>query len=443
VTLMKMLRNTIVLLVILMHLLLVVGCKEPESTVRKPIKIAYNDEESFYNQYGDYFDAVFPNLDIKIIPTKSVLDQPDSAAIKEYERIIDQEQPDLVMLWPIWFREMVNHEKLYDITTFVEKDLDVDQLYPIALEWLKSAGQGKLYGLNSHFTTYALYYNKSLFDDYGVDYPTDGMSWQDILRLAGRFSNKHNGNMQVYGYHQMYLNSPKDLITTIAGTQHLSFTNADGTRMTVDTKPWRNIFQMVVESLRRGDFTLQTTAVASPDAANKMDLFPKGNVAMTMDDLYYMNRLKQNNVPFDWGVVTTPVDPGNPEFDNNYNPSSIFAIPANASHIETAWEVIRYFNGADYAKLGHAQGYVGELPTRRDGKLNINKEVIDLIQRKSSADAQYSVYESLVSGLPELIDREIGKILQEGDSVDEAVKRIQTEGQQLLDAAKTNKRTEE
>lgn len=439
-TLMKMLRNMIVLLVVLMHLLLVVGCKEQEPTVKKPIKIAYNDEESFYNQYGDYFDAVFPNLDIKIIPTKSIYDYSGFGMLKEYERIMDQEQPDLVILWPLWFKEMVNHDKFYDITTFVEKDLDADQLYPIALEWLKSAGQGKLYGLNSHFTTYALYYNKSLFDEYGVDYPTDGMSWQEILRLAERFSNKHNGNKQVYGYHQMYLESPKDLITTIAGTQHLSFTNADGTRMTVDTKPWRDIFQMVVESLSRGNFTLQTVDTASPNAANKMDLFPKGNVAMTIDDLYYMNRLKQNNVPFDWGVVTTPIDPANPEFDNNYNPSSIFAIPANASHIETAWEVIRYFNGPDYAKLGHAQRYVGELPTRRDGKLNINKEVVDLIQRKSSADAQYSVYESLVPGLSELIDREIGKLLHEGGSVDEAVKRIQAEGQQLLDAVKTKKR---
>lgn len=447
---MKNLKKTMLLLFMSALLLMTAACNdEPKpSSERKPIKIAFNDEEFFYMQYGDYFDAIFPNLDIVIIPTKSVFDQPDSVGmLKEYERIIDQEQPDLLFLDKYFFQKMADRGSLYDITSFVERDLDIEHLYPTSLEWLKSAGQGKLYGLNPHFTTNALYYNKSLFDEYGVDYPTDNMSWQDILGLAQRFSGKQREGKPVYGFHQMHLETPLNLIAQIAATHRLAFTSAGGTHMTMDTKPWRDIIGMVVESLRRGDFALQTidrekdgnATFIGWEAMAKMDLFPQGNVAMTIDDPSFIDRLNEQNVPFAWDVVTAPVDPANPGYDSDYNALTVMAIPSKAQHIETAWEVIRYFNGPDFAKVMAKLAFAGELSTRLDSRLNVNREHVDVFYKKTSADAQYFIYDSSAPGIPDLIDREIMNVLKNGGSAGDALKRIQAEGQQILNAAKTNK----
>jgi len=451
---MNIFKNGMQLLLAFALLLLTVACKEePKPNLeRKPIKIAFGDEELFYSQYGDYFDAIFPNLDIEIVSTKSMFDQPNLAGfVKEYERIIDQEQPDLLFLDKYLFQKMTDQGDLYDITSFVERDLDTENYYPTALEWLKSAGQGKLYGLNPHFTTNALYYNKNLFNEYGVDYPTDDTSWQEILGLAERFTGKQHDGKPVYGYYQMGLRSPLYLISQIASTHRLSFTNTNGTRLTMDTQPWRDIIGRVMESVRRGDFAFKpidgkkdgNATVIGPEAMALADLFPQGNVAMTIDDPSFIDRLKERNVPFAWDVVTAPVDPANPGNDSGYNALTVMAIPSKAQHIETAWEVIRYFNSAEFAKVMAKMNYSGELSTRLDSRLNVNREHVDVFYKKTSADAQYFIYDSSAPGLPDLIDREIMNALQGGGSVDEAVKRIQTEGQQLLDAGKTNKGTGE
>lgn len=49
-------------------------------------------------------------------------------------------------------------------------------------------------------STRALFYNKDLFDRYGVPYPTNAMTWDDVLALAKRFPTKGEGEGRIYGF---------------------------------------------------------------------------------------------------------------------------------------------------------------------------------------------------------------------------------------------------
>ncbi|CAH8248157.1 extracellular solute-binding protein [Paenibacillus melissococcoides] len=61
------------------------------------------------------------------------------------------------------------------------------------LEPLDPDGAGLLYGMPIEGTQRALYYNKAILDKFGVDYPRDGMTWDEILDLAKQVTAERDG----------------------------------------------------------------------------------------------------------------------------------------------------------------------------------------------------------------------------------------------------------
>ena len=45
---------------------------------------------------------------------------------------------------------------------------------------------GSTYGIPVGFTTHCLFYNKDIFDEAGVEYPTEDWTWDDLQEAARR-----------------------------------------------------------------------------------------------------------------------------------------------------------------------------------------------------------------------------------------------------------------
>ena len=56
----------------------------------------------------------------------------------------------------------------------------------------------KLYGLPFRNDYYLLYYNKTLFDQAGVEYPKNDMTWDEYRELAKKMTSGE-GNDKIYG----------------------------------------------------------------------------------------------------------------------------------------------------------------------------------------------------------------------------------------------------
>src|SRR5690606_7027593 len=61
---------------------------------------------------------------------------------------------------------------------------DLSDYVPTVIEGIKAAGDNSIYALTPTFTSSALYYNKKIFADRGVEPPTDKMSWNDVFAKA-------------------------------------------------------------------------------------------------------------------------------------------------------------------------------------------------------------------------------------------------------------------
>lgn len=114
---------------------------------------------------------------------------------------------------------------------------DLSKLNQVAVESVKSAsGVDYLSGLpwTMHFS--ASYYNKDIFDMFGVDYPIDGLTWEEMVGLARSLTRFENG-VQYRGMEIESLNSVRGLNTVDPKTNKANFNN----------EGWRQLFEFMKE----------------------------------------------------------------------------------------------------------------------------------------------------------------------------------------------------
>src|SRR5699024_5763762 len=96
------------------------------------------------------------------------------------------------------------HEVTMDMSELIEKhDFDLDRIEPSLLEESRMFGDGELYTLPYTRGATVLHYNKDIFDLFGVDYPTDDMTWDEVIELASKVTGEKNG-VEYYGLQTPY-----------------------------------------------------------------------------------------------------------------------------------------------------------------------------------------------------------------------------------------------
>jgi len=109
--------------------------------------------------------------------------------------------PDVFWMHSNVVQMYMENDMLLNLDEYIEKDdkIDLANYYEGVTDLFTRDDNGSVYGLPKDHDTIALLYNKALFDKYGVDYPTDDWSWDDVLDAATKITEggKDDG---VYGY---------------------------------------------------------------------------------------------------------------------------------------------------------------------------------------------------------------------------------------------------
>lgn len=188
--------------------------------------------ESFDYRFGNSLRKKFPNWTIKYI-------QRTGAGTQLNDLIANGTKFD------IFFQSIGNFESnafpagiQYDMTDLIKSQkVDLSKLDPTVVDAVKQASGGKLYGLPVFTSNLVLYYNKSLFDKFGVSYPKDGMAWNEMVDISKKLT-RTDGGTQYFGF----THSPTHTIRL----NPLSIPDAD---MTNDTptinkdERWKKYFQ--------------------------------------------------------------------------------------------------------------------------------------------------------------------------------------------------------
>lgn len=92
--------------------------------------------------------------------------------------------PDIITMNVLHVEEYADAGILMDLTDAEkESDLKVHDNFPAPLVDGYTV-EGKLYGIPKDFDTNAVFYNKEIFDQAGVAYPTDGWTFEDFRKTC-------------------------------------------------------------------------------------------------------------------------------------------------------------------------------------------------------------------------------------------------------------------
>lgn len=88
--------------------------------------------------------------------------------------------PDLFYVDVSYFEEFAKQNMMQPLDLYLRKDgFDIEDFYTTLVD--SFTYNNRLYGLAKDFSTLGLYYNKKIFDEYGVEYPESDDTWFDLL----------------------------------------------------------------------------------------------------------------------------------------------------------------------------------------------------------------------------------------------------------------------
>ncbi|CAG7648410.1 hypothetical protein PAESOLCIP111_05594 [Paenibacillus solanacearum] len=227
----------------------------------------------------------------------------------------------------------------YDMQELVKKyNFNLQQFETAVLQQTQfSNTEGKLYGLPFTMNRYALYYNKDLFDKFAIDYPKDGMTWDDIYNLAVKTSREDQGTTYI-GFET----TPNNMM--LNNQLSLSPLDPKEDKATVNTDGWKTLF----ENLKRFYEIPSNKMVAASEVS-------KGNVAMALESHPIMINWAKVNPGMNWDVVSLPTLKEKPNIGLKPATLALF-LTQNSKYKDQAFQVVSYLLSEEVQSLLAKQG---------------------------------------------------------------------------------------
>lgn len=423
---------------------------DPEGKVK--IKVMYHNDESFYRDYGNGFDAIFnekyPNLEfefISLIEMYPDIEKNGTSFEEEYLKLIEKNKPDILFFTKTdLFEKMAQEGKLYNLDPIIAQEkFDVDSYMLGLIDMMRHYGDGSLYGLAPSFYTNNLYYNAELFREYQIDPPRNQMSWKEVLELSQRFAGLGSNDKPIYGLTEDF-GRVEELLFGIAATSSLRALDPKGEKLEFNTEGWKEAMELVADAVR------SRAVFASQEDVRYLQTGPflRGEVAMVFGSGMFRNQLLQGPMQDDgkemeWNMVTVPVDPASPDESPFVELNGIYAIAADSANKRAAWEFMKYVNSPEMAKALSRSPHAG-LQTRSGYTKEIagkSTESFYLLRPKAGGGSiwggsKVNRPDEFTFGFPSLVEKQLYEMIENGKSAEAAAAAIESEGNALLEQAR-------
>ena len=310
------------------------GCDR--SPAKPTIKISIwgcTDEVDIITEIVDEWQEKHPDVIARVEHTPG-----GDYAKKLLIRIAGGTAPDVIFVEVSMFVSFWGMDAFMDLKPFINRDVsfNLDDFFPEVVD--RFTRDGKLYCIPRDTAPIAcVYYNKKLFDEAGVSYPTDDWDWYDLLEKAKKLTKKTDNIMEArYGYY---------------GGIWQNFVYSNGGSF-VDNVKNPTKFTMNEEKAIEGlkfytDLITKYKVSPSPvDIQNigmgAQQLFMSGKLAMYQSG-YWDSVVLKNIQDFDWDVAMFPKGPtGIRKFETG---GSGYCVLKSTRYPELAWEIVKLLSG--------------------------------------------------------------------------------------------------
>lgn len=242
---------------------------------------------------------------------------------------------------------MMAHDEL--VKTY---NLDLSQYAGDTISYIRSySDAGELLALPMWINNYVSLYNKDIFDLFGVSYPEDGLTWDEMRDLAALITRAYEGvTYKGYAFGNFYHIG-----------EGLGLSVVDGDKAAINTDGWKRVLN-IANSILSIEGNEPRNVNGLYDDIDQ-GFFSDNNVAMIS---YYGSRLtkaaqmtQDQVLQFDWDVTTYPVHAEYPDRGPKLD-AQVYYVSSTSEHKDDAFRVIQFMTTnhevqSNIARLGKAR----------------------------------------------------------------------------------------
>lgn len=206
---------------------------------------------------------------------------------------------------------------------------------------------GKMYGLPSDAQGFMFAYNKKMFDDAGVKYPTDDWTWDDVVNAAKEITKPGTSTWGILApsFDALFRGN---FVYSAGG----SLATPDFTRSALDSPESAEAWTWVWDLIH----THQVAPRPQPANASPVDLFAAGKAAMTFDGIWQVAAWQPIKA-FEWDIAMLPKHPTTGKRTTSVE-SDGWWMYNGAKDPDTAWSLLSFLASERAQKKFAALNYI-------------------------------------------------------------------------------------
>jgi multiple sugar transport system substrate-binding protein len=329
----KLYSSGVVAMASLIALSVIVGCnstktstdEEPGASTRKlePVTIRVfnipNTSEAYFNEFmKGPVEKKYPHITLESVPNQKGSTLP--------ELMTANNLPDMV-----YGKVDAKQQVMIDLEPLFNKyKFDVNKIKPRIWEaFVTLTGTEKKLFVPFTTSQHILYYNKGIFDRFGVPYPKDGMTWDETYELAKQVTRTDNGiNYLGFNFRDSlnFTQSPQKLLPLYDDKTGSAAVNSD---------VWKNYFANFARF-----FEIPGNNLKSGDLSKEALFVKEQRVALYAANVIFNTLIEEKDANgLDWDVVSLPVFPDAPKQGSAPNTNGL-GITVASRHPDDAFLVI-------------------------------------------------------------------------------------------------------
>lgn len=293
-------------------------------------------QEWFDATYGNLIKAKYPHLTLNFIPR--------GPGQTEKELVATGQSIDIMMVSQSQtFSAFIEYKLQADMSDLIKTyNYDLAKLYPTTIEIQKAISGGEaIYGLPVIMNAAPFFYNKDLFDKFGVPYLNDNMTWDEIYEVARKLT-RTEGGVQ---YRGLVMNST---LSVEKNQMSLSYVDPKTNKALID-EGWKRWTEVMTRFYKIPGNEVDQATISG---AAQTNLFAKdktaamyaspGNPGLTTWDM-------------NWDMIAFPSFPEAPGIGPQATPTYMY-VTSTSKHRNAAFQVIQYVTSEEVqmtrSKLG-------------------------------------------------------------------------------------------
>lgn len=295
-----------------------------------------------YRELLDQFEEENPGIKVDIFNVSSTVFNENIMV-----QIAAGIPPDVLYVHYAFFPELARKKLLLDLTEFIDADgYALDDFFPPTIEQLSWDGVSG-YALPRETSSAAIFYNLDMFDKAGVQHPTAGWTYDDMVEMARKLTLDLDGDgtKDQYGIYGL---TPWFLRPNIYWSHGAEILNADGTKFALHEPAGVNAVQWIAD-------LINVDGVVTTDWGSR---FASGRSAMEMVNFWHILGNRAN--PFQWDAAMMPAGP---EGSVIRTATGGHGILTGSKNPDAAWELVKFISSTESQLLLAQTGTI--IPARR------------------------------------------------------------------------------